>query len=368
MENITEKTGRQVSCIALCALCLLPSILINIQARMDNEGNIAIATTCGMSVVVAALALLIVEKSAHYRQYQRLFWCLPLFIVLFIFNLSNAIGLAGQSRTFFVEQKNSAAKQVEDYTKRLSTLNEQYRNLTKDTKGKPASAFQAELSALEQSRIFLSPARSNRCKNATAEESINLCGRWRSLKVMVPLAKKAETLARKIQFLQEKLDALPKAKHMETHPHVQAMLNVWGVIFPANAETQRLIAIVNDLLLGFVIEIIAGFGPTLMTILFWPVKSEVKANSKTKQRSVVKNQKVDPVQQFMTENITSAPGRSLSAKAVHKRYCDWCSQNNIVPVSNTVFGRKTGQYARRKVKGRVQYVNVGWYFKLLQAA
>jgi len=62
---------------------------------------------------------------------------------------------------------------------------------------------------------------------------------------------------------------------------------------------------------------------------------------------------------FARENLVSAPGETISARALYDAYTKWCSQTRIPAVNETRFGRGLAELGYRKEKrGNIQYLDI----------
>ena len=63
---------------------------------------------------------------------------------------------------------------------------------------------------------------------------------------------------------------------------------------------------------------------------------------------------------YLSQNVIGGKGGELSIAQVHQRYCEWCSQRGIAPVSKANVGRRmaASPYDWRTLRGYRIYVDV----------
>ena len=105
--------------------CLVPSAMMNIRVRQEMGGDLSVALACIAAVALAAACVIVAENAWKNQQYQRLVWCAPVFAVLFAFNISNAIGLAGADRSAFTEPRTAAVQTLHSLRARLETMKDE---------------------------------------------------------------------------------------------------------------------------------------------------------------------------------------------------------------------------------------------------
>ena len=351
-------------CIIVAGLCLLPSAMMNIRVRQDMGGDFSVSLACIGSVVIAAAIVILIEISIKTRQFQRLLWCLPIFLLFFGFNLSNAVSLSGASRTAFTAPRITVLQTMKTLKSQLRTATENRDRLRAISGGMTPGMLESEI----RQKQLSDPAIWSRTRNCREghgtgrTDSAQFCGEIAAMKAKLAAARKVKALDIRIDRLNGKILDLPVVTEAE-HPHIAALINVYSIMFekPTDAIRHRL-RTGSDLLFGIVVEALGAFGPAVLVLLLWPSslmpETPARPGTPTKpKREPIAKPIDESAERFLAECVRAQQDAKVTAANLYNSYNAWAIERGLTPVNQTVFGRAAGQsFPRKRIDNRVNYI------------
>jgi len=307
--------------VILSVACLVPSAMMNVQVRMAMSGNISIALACILSVTVAAALVLIAENSWKSRQFHRLAWVVPIFVLLFSFNLSNAVSLAGSGRMAFTEPRVTVLRTLHSLKATLQTMQTERQRYSAAAGAKTPGMIEAEISGhqLSNQKVW---NRTDQCSDVTRDDSGNFCAELAGMRANLSAANKVADLDEKIAVTKSKIAKLPVYSETES-PHVSALVNVYSAFWPVTDRIRKHIRIGSDVAFGAVVETLAAFGPMVFTLLLWPGPlgtAKPRARTKSQPSEEVTD---DSAGRFLAECVTVKKGAHVPAQDLYGAFRTW---------------------------------------------
>ena len=350
-------------CILVSAACLVPSAWMNVQVRMEAGGNLSIALACILSVIVAAALVLIAENSWKSRQFHRLAWAVPIFTLLFLFNLTNAVSLAGSGRMAFTEPRVTVLQTLHSLKSTMKTMQTERERYSIAAGGRTSGMIRAAIRTKELSEPKIWK-RTNHCgsglKDVDRTDSGIFCAELASMKANLSAANKVSDLDRTIAVTKSKIEALPVYSETES-PHVSALVNVYSAFWPVTDRIRKHMRIGSDVAFGVVVETLAAFGPMVFTLLLWP---GILGTTRSRARAPVKKEPDnEPVDQsaatFLAACVMARKGSNVPSSDLYSGYKVWCVERGIEPITLTAFGTIAGKlYEKRRIGNRMSYLDV----------
>ncbi|GBF25030.1 hypothetical protein MnTg02_00059 [bacterium MnTg02] len=350
---------RAALCLIVSAACLVPSAAMNVQVRMATGGNLSVALACILSVMLAATLVIIAEDSWKSRQFHRLVWAVPLFLVLFFFNLSNAVSLAGADRTAYAEPRTKAIQTMRSLKATMQTMQTERERYSIAAGGKTPGMIEAEISShqLSNQKVW---NRTDQCSDVTRDDSGNFCAELAGMTAKLSAANKVVDLDGKIADTKNKITKLPVYSETES-PHVSALVNVYSAFWPVTDKIRKHMRVGSDVAFGVVVETLAAFGPMVFALLLWP---ENLGTARPRARARAKKEPVKlPVDQsaatFLAACVTARKGSNVPSSDLYSGYKVWCVERGIEPITLTAFGTMAGKfYDKRRIGNRMSYLDI----------
>jgi len=365
MNHASISTFWRIVCAALCivisAACLVPSAAMNVQVRMATDSNLSIALACILSVIVAAALVLIAENSWKSRQFHRLAWVVPIFVLLFSFNLSNAVSLAGSGRMAFTDPRVTVLQTLHSLKSTMKTMQTERERYSIAAGGKTPGMIRAAIRTKELSEPKIWK-RTNHCgtglKDVDRTDSGIFCAELASMKANLSAANKVSDLDRTIAVTKSKIEALPV--HSETEsPHVSALVNVYSTFWPVTDKIRKHMRVGSDVVFGIVVETLAAFGPMVFALLLWP-ESLGTARPRARAKKEPKKEPGDQsAAKFLAACVTARKGSNVPSSDLYSGYKVWCVERSIEPITLTAFGTIAGKlYEKKRMGNRIAYLDI----------
>ena len=344
-------------CILVSAACLVPSAWMNVQVRMEANGNLSIALACILSVIVAAALVLIAENSWKSRQYHRLIWVMPIFALLFLFNLTNAVSLAGSGRMAFTDPRVTVLQTLHSLKSTMKTMQTERKRYSAVADGKTPGMIVAEISShqLSNQRIW---NRSHQCLDVTLDDSGAFCSALAQMTARLAAAREVEDLDGKIDATKSKLEGLPVYSETES-PHVASLVNVYSAFWPVTDKIRKRLRVGSDVALGVVVEALAAFGPMVFALFLWPGNLGT-AKPRAPAKKEPDNEPVDQsAATFLADCVTVKKGSHVPARDLYGAFKTWAIERNLQPITQTAFGKQAGQiHHKKRIDNRTSYLDI----------
>ena len=339
--------------------CLVPSAMMNIRVRQEMGGDLSVALACIAAVALAAACIIVAENSWKHGQYQRLLWCAPVFAILFAFNISNAIGLAGANRSAFTEPRTVAVQALHSLRARLETMKGERGAYRITAGGSTPGMIKAAISArqLKNQKVW---NRTGQCRDVTLDVSGAFCAELAFMKAKFEAAKKVEALDADIAAINARIAVTPVYTETE-HPHIKSMIRAYGTFWPVTDQVREQIRIGSDMLFGFTVEIIAAFGPSLLVFLLWPeTPMSVASKPRARAKSQPKEDRADDLpRRFLADCVTVRKGSNVPSSDLYSGFKVWCIERKLTPISQTAFGKQAGKvYQKKRIDNRTAYLDI----------
>lgn len=219
---------------------------------------------------------------------------------------------------------------------------------------RPAGEIEGEIAGLKRDRLF---DRSNKCADATAAESRQLCARIDRLAGELSRAEEAATLRRAAANAAVELQKQDVAAAMRSiDPQAEALAKLLGVLVTIEPDTVRTALAV---LIALLIELGSGLGP-------WLLSSSAPRLQTTAATLPAEAASVDIAVSVVAEasvkrwaDVSLIRRRAVYVPAAEARtaYVAWCRTHGIEPLNATAFGKAmTGLgFERAKRGGSIRY-------------
>ena len=342
--------------------CLVPSAMMNLEVRGAMEDNLPGALACIGAVAMAALMLLVAEISIKNRAFYHLLWCLPVFVLMFGFNLWNATSLAGAKREAFTAPRITVVQTMKALKSQLRTVKKGHEKYDKLAGGWGPDVIETEISKQKLSKPDI--------WRRTKECALSGHGRWRSdsqafcegiadLRQKLAASKKAEIFNFKIAALNDKILALPVVTETD-HPAIASIMRVYSTFWPEADNMKARFQIGSDIFYGVVVEALAAFGPIALKLLLWPASLIAPAPAaRARQRREPAKPESGSVSTFLSESITVKRGAHVPSSDLYGSFKLWCVERGIEPITLTAFGKQAGKvYQKKRIDNRTAYLDI----------
>lgn len=365
--------GSMVAMVA--AASLAPSVAINIDHAMNTGGQWSLLVLAVMSVLAAPICLAALPNLLAHKRFDLAGGAAVLFVVALVFNLSNAVGLAGGARDHQREGRERKIARVSNARERLTMVAAMVADGRKTARDETPAMIDAELIGLRADPIF---ARSKSCVDVTLPDSKTHCG------------KIADALRRH--------GAAERVRQLEIErAELVAKVDAWGVApSTPDAKVDRLARLtgIGEMMIGISLnvntallaELLGAFLPAIAFAVVWPigrndatvaqarpVVSEEKPPvtppaatgappakpQQTTSGKSVSSAIPDSVRLFADRCLIKRPGANIQAKDLFASYCADCRDALMTPETQKRFGLAMAELGFEKKDGRViQYLNV----------
>lgn len=253
--NYEENTRFGQVAIALTVLaCLAPSLAVNVAHTAASSVPLALAG--GMSVLLAALAVMAAEGAFRKRNTGLASIASLTAVICIAYNLTAALGAASHGRAV-KQAEGDTRQQVQQLEARRAAL----------PVSKPAAAVEAELNGLRQQPAWTS---TRGCVDATLPASRTFCTGYADVQAKLAVAVQAEQLDAQIAALRER----PMIGDAQGE-NIASLMQHAGI-----AATPAGVGLMLNTLLAVLVEIIAAFGPVIVVAAF---RSDEKPGQKLRK-------------------------------------------------------------------------------------
>jgi hypothetical protein len=218
---------------------------------------------------------------------------------------------------------------------------------------RPPGEIEGDIAALKRDRLY---DRSNKCQEATAAESRDLCAKIDRLAGELSKASEAPTLRRAAENAAVELQKQDVATAMRSiDPQAEALAKLLSVFATIDAETVRTGLAV---LIALLIELGSGLGAWLLSGAGTTVPELVPAVPVERVPPVVETD--TSVEQWASAALTTRRSAYLPASEARAAYLSWCRLQDIVPLNATAFGKAMTAlgYERAKRGGTMRYEGI----------
>lgn len=308
-----------------------------------------------------------------------------LWVVVTSYSLTSALGHAMLNRQDTVGSRAVDAAYYKDLRSELKSTEDR---LSWVPQHRPALAVQSEIDGVKAHRVW---GWTNGCTDIKGKSNSDFCQRFHALSAELASAQQADTLAKQVSALKEKLAKTQGGAVLADSDPQAAVLaklaSALGVTVKVE-DMQTTLAVFVALLL----EIGSGFGmfvafstwrlydraapsapamhpvhATAVAPVAMPTVAAPKtfgiANDNKSTPAVAAPRLVAPetdVERFYKEKVETQEGSSLTATALYEEYCAWCEEQDKEPLALPTFGREFGDTGVQKAKiaGRVRYIGI----------
>lgn len=274
MEMITAKrlaAGVAIGVIAVAALA--PSIAINVAHAMNGGGGIPMLTLAVMSVLAAPLCLMAMPRLRAEGRFDILAGAVVLFVLSLMFNMTNAVGLAGGARDHAREDRQGQMAKVAWAEQRLAQVEGDLRPARAIAGTATPEMIDAELMGLRGDPIY---ARSKACASVTLPDSKAHCGKIAEKLTRKGAAVQVRELTAERNNLTGQLAEWGAAPET-ADPKIDRIASLLSLLVPLSKDGERWVGIAMDLNAALLVELLGAFLPAIAAMLLWISRPETDA-------------------------------------------------------------------------------------------
>ena len=386
-------------------VCVTPAIAINIFYQMSHGGSgpwpYVFSMVSALSVIGACLCVKAMRKSLKDMDFLALVLAFLVFTPCSAFNLLNAVGAAGFTRSEVTGVRRSLTTGVNSLQDAIKGLKEQLKTPVETAMGKTPSMAQSDLDEMQQDARWKS---SEGCTDATVTQSREFCKSYRRKEGVLAAAREVERLNKELHPLEADLRKQEKnpAVGGPEDPQTNSIANA-AALAGVSAD-EKTIGSLLGLLLAIVAEFVGSLLPAVIDTLDSSEPAPAKTPSLPEALKIAPTVSAQPMivsptgvskgrgtkvpctavkktkqlaeppwkmlREFCAERVMEKPGR-IQAKDLHECHKAWCETKGYKPMNITVFGlgMKALEYEKEEIGGRTYYLNValkGPALKLVQ--
>ena len=389
--------------ITLC--CIIPSLWLGVDAQLKLGAGGGMIALVVVLVFLAPISFLAARALGSTGNRMAAVGAVAFGVLLFTFNLVNAVGSVSVSRATTSDTRGVAITAAQSRDRRNSEIEREASQLQKTSQGDTPDMIRAAVRKLRADPIY---TRSRKCEEGfvSKPDSKELCGQIAGHEARLAAAVRIDELrAEQKRFWEPNAEETATSSSSERDPQV-ATIRAWLGMVSGRFDTS-IDSFISAGLIGFaalMAEVAGAFGPSIalvftefyavgrrleidaafegakadipaMSVATAPV--EVSGNSRRARKLLTSPKKAKPrnggtivpptderdataedVAAWTKDRLTPRAGSSVKAGILQQDFAAWASERGIVMPNNwpNRFGAIMGDLGYEKVKARyVQY-------------
>lgn len=375
-------------------VCAAPSLAINVYYQLsqprDGAMSHVMVAAAALSVIVACAATFALRNSLKSREFGIAVICLLALLATTAFNLSNAVGFAGESRSEIGGTRTSreaVVKRLRDED--LPKAKQSGEAPAAKAAGKTPAMAEADLKALELDQKW---SKSGKCEDAekiAKANAVSLCKDHAGKRAILIAAKAVETIDEKIAELNRQIEENGGAGVVGQPADTQAASIAHAASLVHVTVSEKEVGDYLNFGLGVVIEILGTFGPLIMRVaasssapipvpaprptaevvepimqetpqpverpaeMAAPVASDRGAVTAFPLKKIPKNRSATDrarpiVEDFCKASLMRKPGAQIQAVDLYEAFKAWLEQHKLENITQAAFGRVMAELGYQK--------------------